>query len=252
MHIRLNLVVLGILASASVGLHAEPLADVLENMITAYGGEANVRKLDHMVQEWDLLALMRNQQGTDRRSIQLPRQLKVELTYPDKQETRVLDGDAGYAIFDDREPAVASNMQRSAMQLQLMRFYSPLTLRERIDSLELSKTDEHLTLTLREEGLQADYVVDTETWYIVKVVGTLAVNGATMQFMTEYAEFAKVDGVVIHHRENKFVGATNTAVLRLRHVELAVDFGDDDFVPRRNESDPLVAGLTHPTIPDTR
>ena len=252
MHTCLNLVVFGMFVSAPIGLHAEPLADVLENMITAYGGEENVRKLDHMVQEWDLLALMRNKQGTDRRSIKLPRQLKVELTYPDKQETRVLDDDAGYAVFDDREPAVASDMQRAAMQLQLMRFYSPLTLRERIDSLELSEADEHLTLTLREASLQADYVVDTETWYIVKVVGTLAVNGATMQFMTEYAEFAKVDGVVIHHRENKFVGATNTAVLRLRHVELDVDFGDDEFVPRRNESDPLVAGLTHPTIPDTK
>jgi hypothetical protein len=252
MPIRLNLVVLGFLVSAPVGLRAEPLADVLESMITAYGGEENVRKLDHMIQEWDLLALMRNKQGTDKRSIQLPRQLKVELTYPDKQETRVLDGDAGYAVFDDREPAVASNMQRSAMQLQLMRFYSPLTLQERIDSLELSRSDGYLTLTLRESGLQADYVVDTETLYIVKVVGTLAFNGTRMQFTTEYAEFAKVDGVVIHHRENKFVGATNTAVLRLRNVELGVDFGDDEFLPRRNETDPLVARLTYPTIPDTR
>ncbi len=252
MHTRLNLVVLGILVSAPVGLYAEPLADVLENMITAYGGEENVRKLDHMVQEWDLLALMRNKQGTDKRSIQLPRQLKVELTYADKRETRVLDGDSGYAIFDDREPAVASHMQRSAMQLQLMRFYSPLTLRERIDSLALSGTDEYLTLTLREASLQADYVVDTETWFIVKVVGTLAVNGATMQFTTEYAEFAKVDGVVIHHRENKFVGATNTAVLKLRNVQLGVDFGDDEFLPRRNESNPLVAWHAGPASPDAR
>ena len=249
---RCSVAVFAIMIVTPVGLHAEPLADVLDNMVAAYGGEKNVRKLDRVVQEWDVLALMRNKQGTDKRSIQLPRQLKVELTYPDKQETRVLDGDAGYAVFDDREPAVASNMQRSAMQLQLMRFYSPLTLRERIDSLELSKTDEHLTLTLREEGLQADYVVDTETWYIVKVVGTLAVNGATMQFMTEYAEFAKVDGVVMHHRENKWVGTTNTAVLRLRHVELGVDFDDDEFLPRRNETGPLVAGLESPVILDTK
>ena len=49
MPVRLNLVVLGILLSAPIGLHAEPLADVLENMVTAYGGEENVRKLDHMV-----------------------------------------------------------------------------------------------------------------------------------------------------------------------------------------------------------
>jgi hypothetical protein len=252
MQLRWNMVVVAIIIAAPTGLRAEPLADALENMIAAYGGEKNVRKLDRMVQEWDLLALMRNKQGTDKRSINLPRQLKVELTYPDKQETRVLDGDAGYAVFNDRDPAAATDMQRKAMQLQLMRFYSPLTLRERIDAIELSETDTHLTLTLRDAGLQADYVVDTETWYIVKVVGTLAVNGATMQFVTEYSEFAMVDGVAIHHRENKFVGSTNTAVLKLKRVELGVVFGKDEFLPRRNESDPLVAGLARPAIHDTR
>jgi hypothetical protein len=108
MQLRWNLVVVAIIIAAPTGLRAEPLADALENMIAAYGGEKNVRKLDRMVQEWDLLALMRNKQGTDKRSINLPRQLKVELTYPDKQETRVLDGDAGYAVFNDRDPAAAT------------------------------------------------------------------------------------------------------------------------------------------------
>ena len=139
MSIRLILVALACVTLAPVGVSAEPVADALEQMIEAYGGEENVRKLDSMVQEWDLLALTRNQQGTDKRSIHLPAQLKVELTYPDKQETRVLNGDTGYAVFGDREPAAASAMQTSAMRLQLMRFYSPLTLRDRIEALELSE-----------------------------------------------------------------------------------------------------------------
>jgi hypothetical protein len=205
-----------------------------------------------MAQEWDLLALTRNQQGTDKRSIHLPGQLKVQLTYPDKQETRVLDGNAGYAIFDDREPAAASDMQRSAMQLQLMRFYTPLTLRDRIDSLSLADGDGFLALTLREDGLQAEYFVDTETWHIVKVVGTLTIGGATMQFVTEYSEFAKVDGALIHHRENKFVGGMNTAVLRLRRAETDVDFDDDEFAPRRNETGPIIALLTRAGALDTK
>jgi hypothetical protein len=241
MRFRLIPVVLGIVLLAPVGVRAESLADVLETMIEAYGGEESVRKLDSVIQEWDLLALTRNQQGTDKRSIHLPGQLKVELTYPDKQETRVLNGDAGYAIFDDREPAAASDMQRSAMQLQLMRFYSPLALRHRIDSLGLSKGDGYLVLTLSEDGLQAEYFVDTETWHIVKVVGTLAVGGATMQFVTEYSEFSMVEGVLVHHRENKFVGGMNTAVLRLKNIEVAVEFDDVEFEPRKNETGPISA-----------
>ena len=175
MQLRLALVALAIAISAACTARAEPVAQALEHMIVAYGGEENVQKLGSVVQEWDLLALTRNQQGSDKRSIHLPAQLKVELTYPDKQETRVLDGDTGYAVFGDREPAAASAMQTNAMRLQLMRFYSPLTLRERIDSLELSEGDGYLALTLREDGLQAEYFVETETWHIVKVVGTLTI-----------------------------------------------------------------------------
>jgi hypothetical protein len=252
MQFRLILIVLGVVLWAPGGVRAASLADVLESMIEAYGGEENVRKLDSMVQEWDLLALTRNQQGTDRRSIRLSGQLKVELTYPDKQETRVLDGDKAYAVFDDREPAPASNMQRGAMRLQLMRFYSPLTLRERIDALSLSEGDGYLALTLKQDELQAEYFVDTETWHIAKVVGTLTVGGATMQFVTEYSEFSEVDGALVHYRENKFVGRMNTAVLRLRRVEVGVDFGDDEFSPHRNETDPVVAALIHAENLDTK
>ncbi|HSM29159.1 MAG TPA: hypothetical protein VK854_00540, partial [Woeseiaceae bacterium] len=194
MQLRLTLAAIGIAIAAACAARAEPEARALEHMIAAYGGEENVRKLGSVVQEWDLLALTRNQQGSDRRSIHLPAQLKVELTYPDKQETRVLDGDSGYAVFGDSEPTAANAMQTDAMRLQLMRFYSPLTLREKIDSLELSEGDGYLALTLREDGLKAEYFVDTETWHIVKVVGTLTINGATMQFVTEYSEFSKVDG----------------------------------------------------------
>jgi hypothetical protein len=126
-----------------------------------------------------------------------------------------------------------------------MRFYSPLTLRERIDALSLSEGNGYLALTLKQDELQAEYFVDTETWHIAKVVGTLTVGGATMQFVTEYSEFSEVDGALVHYRENKFVGRMNTAVLRLRRVEVGVDFGDDEFSPHRNETDPVVAALIH-------
>lgn len=243
MSIRLNLVVLGIVVLAPVGACAEPIADALEQMIEAYGGEENVRKLDSMVQEWDLLALTRNQQGTDKRSVRLPEQLKVELTYPDKQETRVLNGDSGYAIFDDRAPTAASAMQTGAMRLQLMRLYSPLTLRDKHDALELSNSDGYVVLTLREHGLQTDYVVSADTWHIVKVMGKLSVNGAAMRFVTEYSDHAMVDGVLVHHRENKWVGSMNTAVLRLQHITVDVDFGDEEFEPVENRTDPVVARI---------
>lgn len=241
MPLRLAAILFALISAATASGQPQTQAEVLERLIAGYGGEENLQKLDSMVQEWDLLALTRNKQGSDRRLVRLPEQLKVELTYPDKRETRVLNGDSGYAIFDDREPAAASVMQTNAMRLQLMRLYSPLTLRDKIGSLAMSSGDGYVTLTLSEHGLQADYIVSTESWHIVKVVGRLSMNGASMQFVTEYSEFSMVDGVLVHHRENKFVGGMNTALLRLRHITVDATLDDDEFEPRKNAADPVIA-----------
>ena len=245
--LRLVAIGLALIFTATASGQPQTTGEVLGRLIASYGGEENLQKLDSMVQEWDLLALTRNQQGSDKRSVRLPEQLKIELTYPDKRETRVLNGDSGYAIFDDREPAAASAMQTGAMRLQLMRLYSPLTLRDKIDSLAMSGGDGYLTLTLSEHGLQADYIVSTETWHIVKVVGRLSMNGASMQFVTEYSEFAMVDGVLVPHRENKFVGGMNTAVLRLKRITVDAEFDDAEFEPRKNPADPVVARVASMT-----
>lgn len=247
MQFRLITIVLALMAAAPASSQSDALSEALERMIAAYGGEENLQKLDSMVQEWDLLALTRNQQGSDKRSVRLPEQLKVELIYPDKQETRVLNGDSGYAIFGDREPAAATAMQTSAMRLQLMRLYSPLTLRDKRDALELSTSDGYVILTLREHGLQADYVVSTDTWHIGKVVGQLSMNGTAMQFVTEYSDYSMVDGVLVHHRENKYVGGTNTAVLRLQRITVDADFDDAEFEPRKNLIAPVIARIAGTT-----
>jgi hypothetical protein len=243
MRFRLISIVFALMMAAPASSQSDALSDALERMIAAYGGEENLQKLDSMVQEWEFLALTRNQKGSDKRSVRLPEQLKVELTYPDKLETRVLNGDSGYAIFDDRAPEAASAMQTSAMRLQLMRLYSPLTLRDKRDALELSNSDGYVVLKLREHGLQSDYVVSTDTWHIVKVMGKLSINGAAMQFVTEYSDYSMVDGVLVHHRENKWVGGMNTAVLRLQRITVDADFDDDEFEPRENRMNPVIARI---------
>jgi hypothetical protein len=204
---------------------------VLTNLIESYGGERNLRKLDSMVQEWDMVALMGNRHGKDLRSIRLPGQLRVELSYPDKRETRILNGDASHVMFNDGPAQVAQAPQRSAMRLQLMRLYSPLALWERREALNLTVEGDLCALSLTEDGLRADYLIDTENWRIDKVVGTLNINGGEMRFLTEYSDFAFVEGVLVHQKENKYAGGVNTAVLQLRQIELRADLPDDRFLP---------------------
>jgi hypothetical protein len=246
MNPRLILVLLLLAISGPVFAGDRDVDGVLGKLIEVYGGEKNLRKLDSMVQEWDLLALMGNRPGSDIRSIDFGGRLKVELTYPDKQETRILDGDVGIAIFRGRSPAIATEMQRNAMRLQLMRLYSPLALRDRAASVRIDDAGDYLILTLREHGLATDYHVNTDNWHIDKVVGTLRINGGAMQFVTEYSEFAMVDGVLMHHRENKFAGGTNTAVLKLKRIEFGIEFSEEDFAPPDGEDATVTASVWPP------
>lgn len=223
------LIILVLILAHSSGAWAETLDVALDNMVAAYGGETNLRKTDRMVQEWDLVAMQGNSRGTDRRSVLLPGHLKVELTYPHKKETRLLRGESGVVIFRDGQPRAAKVPQRDAMRLQMMRLYSPLALRDRIERMTVAPGDGQLVLSLHEFNLRTDYFVNETSWRIEKVVGHLSVGGGVMTFVTEYSDFDFVDGVLIHHRENKFAGGVNTAVLQLRNVVFDVQFADVEF-----------------------
>jgi hypothetical protein len=225
-----QLVLLFVLALPAF-VQASELETVLDRLIENYGGETNLRKLDNMVQEWDMVALMGNRHGTDTRSVRAPGHLRVELKYPDKSETRLLNGDAGYVIFQGTAARQVTGMQLDAMRLQLMRLYSPLMLRDKMDSMGLIEQGDLLALSLAENGVHVHYMVDKENWRIVKVAGSLMMNGNEIRFLTEYSDFSVVDGILMHHKENKFANGVNTAVLQLRKVASGIELEDSRFKP---------------------
>lgn len=195
------------------------LEAVLDQLVDNYGGVENLRKMDNMVQSWDMVALMGNRHGTDTRSVSVPGRLRAELDYGDRSETRILNHGEGYYEFSGKAPVAVSGIQRDAMQLQLMRLYSPLVLRNKIDSLTRVEHGELLALSLTEQGVKVHYLVNTQNWRIEKAAGVLTVNGHEVQFLTEYSDFETIDGVLMHRKENKFASGVNTAVLQLREVK---------------------------------
>ena len=228
---RLALSFLLLIFSSAIYSQTLDLDTALDRIIDSYGGEENLRKLDSQIQEWAVVALMGNRHGTDVRTIRTPDQLRVELTYPGKKETRIVNGEASHVMYSGAPVHVATQPQRDAMRLQLMRLYSPLVLRDRLDSLTMTVGGEFCVLSLFENGLRADYIVNTDKWRIEKVVGRLAINGSEMLFLTEYSDFTFRNGVLLHQRENKFVGGINTAVLQLHRITLDAVLKDTYFLP---------------------
>ena len=233
MHVLTHLSVLILLLGFSLpGVStATEVQEVLDRLVSAYGGESNLRKLDQMTQEWVLVAKMGNRHGTDTRHIRAPGQLRVDLNYPGKSETRILDNDKAYVLFDGNNTGDVSAMQRDAMRLQLMRLYSPLMLRDKIDSVGLKEDGGMLALSLVENGVHVFYLVNREDWRIEKVAGSLLINGNEIKFLTEYSDFAFVEGVLVHRSENKFASGMNTATLKLNRITFDDEIDDKLFLP---------------------
>lgn len=195
-------------------------AQLLNQMVERYGGATALEKLNTPYRQyWNLVAMTRNEKGTDQRTIDLPRMLTVELTYPSKSEKRILDGDSGEKIFDKTRHEVAHGPGLMAMKLQRMRLYNPLLLQRRATKIEMAEDgDAYYRLSLREDDLVSDYYVNRQTLLIDKVVGTLQINGISMSFLTEYKDYKEVEGVMLPHTEIKYAGNVNTAVLTLRET----------------------------------
>lgn len=196
----------------------DPVQVVLDMMIREYGGRENLSKLDSHVSIWDLEAVARGDRGESKTYVALPDKLRVEIAYPEKSETRVLNGDKGYKSFDGSPPSAASGPGLGAMKLQLMRLYSPLHLKKisREKKIELVRTEDLRILVLKEGPLTVEYHMVPGVLRIIKTVGKLDVNGREMEFVTELSDFKEVDGVLVHQKEVKYAAGINTAVLTLK------------------------------------
>lgn len=203
-----------ILNTLLLGAATDP-KPLLESMIGASGGEKNLSQFRSYEQVWNVESKTSETNGTDRRTVVLPGYLHTELVYPDKTEIRTLENGVGTKQFGN-QTIPAQGPMLDAMRAQLLRLYHPLILKERLPDLSMAETGEYYLLTLREGSLECDYYVSKRTYRIDKTIGRLRMGTGSMEFVTLYDEYRSVGGVMFPHRETKFAGPVNTAVMHLR------------------------------------
>lgn len=193
---------------------------LLDKMIKAYGGEANLKKLYTYKQTWKLHSVVSDEDGFDNRSVALPDKLRVELSYFTHNEHRILNKENGLKIHNRATKEKVKSPALDAMKLQRMRLYHPLLLKNRKANSSVITNDDFHVISLTENNLLTNYYINPTTFMIDIVIGHLNAGGMSMEFKTLYSDFRKIDGVVLPHQEKKFAGATNTAVLNLKKTAL--------------------------------
>lgn len=205
--------------------------EVLGNVITTYGGEENLKKLNSYSQLWTMDALAKQDRGNDVRYVEQPGKLRVELFYEkNPAEQRIINGEKGYSASQGGGQNEARGPQLSAMKIQRARMYSPLTLKTKIASLTVRDEPGYKVLVLKEGEVTTKYYVNVQTNLIDKVVGILSMGGQNMEFVVEYSDFRTVEGVMVAYKENKFAMGMNTAQNTLKDLRLNVVHKDGFFM----------------------
>lgn len=219
-------VVFLILVSFNLSSCSSAEGDLIGEMIVAYGGEDNLKKLNSYKAEWDMVNMMTSTEGSAVVYLKFPDKFRVEVTGGMSGfETRVINGVRSGKGVRNRPISEESGPMASATKFQLRRLYTPLMLREIQPMLKLEdykEGDKYMVLTHNQgQGMfTIRYYVNPKTKLLDKVVGSLPMDRRTIEFAAEYGDYRKVGGVMMHHTENKFAANMNTAFLTLKNITL--------------------------------
>ncbi len=185
--------------------------ELLKKMVDAYGGQRALAHARSYTQHWRVVRATDGMEGRETRRVTLPERLYIDLRYPDRRETRILEGTVGIKVSNGRDKRQVRGAMLDAMKVQLMRLYTPLELQQHSESLALVRKEGYYVLSLAKDGVSCDYYVNPKNFHIEKCVGRVPMGTSQMAFVTLYGEFCVVEGVLMPHTEVKYAGDVNTA-----------------------------------------
>ncbi len=192
---------------------------IIDKMISSYGGEDKLLQLLSYKQTWNIEFMTSDSSGFDHREVVMPDYLRTEIVYPDRTEVRILNKDSGKKIFSGKVTPIKGPMI-NAVKLQLMRLYNPLVLKNKLNSLSVSQNSKQYIFELENDGMKVEYIVSKRSLFIEKTIGRLQIGPRKMKFLTKYDDYKSVNGVMLPHKETKFVGSMNTAVMTLMKTDI--------------------------------
>jgi hypothetical protein len=184
-------------------------ADLADDVIAAYGGAAAWQKVKSFRQSGTVASPMWPAPGNVTRTWTRPDKLTFEAVYPDKKETRVVDG--AHGTMNGKE---VSDNNVAAMRLQAARLALPALL---LDHRAEVKTVDAKTLEVPiAPMLSVIMEVDPKTHRVTRTVS----KGPAFEFSTAYSDFRSVDGLLFAFSEDNYANTTKTATTTLTKIEI--------------------------------
>jgi len=221
---------LALVAGPGPGPSAGP-KELLRRCVETYGGRAALERFPAMVQE-GVVKSGRRGDGRLTRIFERPRRLRVSIAYSGNAgELRVLDGDRGWRDGEELSggpPYLAMVLQAARLDLPLVLLRAPVVDEGSVD--RGGKRLRALSVPLG-DGLSLTAELDPEGGEVRRVVTRMAGPGGVVEFVTEFADFRKVSGVLVPFRETTFAQGQRTGETVLESVELLPEAPTGAFRP---------------------
>lgn len=227
-------------ADAAIDADLAPIAAILDQLAEAYGGRDALSEFPGCRARGKVLSLSDGVSGTVRMDLSLEGDLRTEIKYPHRNETRILSGRMAWSGGPNRQRLAGKDMAAS-MLLQYHRLVAPFELAATDPAdLEADGHSEEGWVRLRREwGREARtfYEIDPETGFVRRVRGEIGEGSDVIRFETESNDFRKVDGIIFPFRMTTTVGGHAGAEIILDRVVREDRFDPQRFVPSGSAGD---------------
>ncbi|MBC7950594.1 MAG: hypothetical protein H7Z12_02075 [Rhodospirillaceae bacterium] len=207
---------------------ADEVSTLVDKVVANYGGRQKLAAIRTLHETGQISSLRTGQTGTVERWFASPDRLRLDTRYPNgEEESRILDKTIAY-----KNGAPAQGPLVTATKLQAARFRLPLLLSEKPPKLTGTTPEGWKVLAVDlGEGMIVEAQIDPAQALIRRSRGLLSMGGQIMEFVTDYDDFRKVDGVLVAHREGHAAMGITTGESRLDKVEINSALGDGVFKP---------------------
>lgn len=241
--IALMFVTAGLLAFLAypATVHAENSSDshlsqIVDSMIRAYGGKAEIAKVTTVVAKGTIKDFMKEAEGNYTRYYSRPGKLRIEIMPEQGGEARILNSGRGWR----GSPENLKKTQRVALQAMIYQ-YSYL-------DLPMGLSDNAYTVTYGGQQLfrgrpldllvidikgapKLRVYVDPEKKLIVRVASDFDMGMGASELVTEYEDFRAVGKVLFPFRLINYAGEMRLSVISLSDIKVNAEIPDEVFSP---------------------
>ena len=208
--------------------------ELIDKVLAAHGGQAALAKVKTYRMEGTIASRM---QGTGPfvRLFSRPDRLRVSLSYPGAPEVRILDGAKGWRSGGKGTLAPVEGFLLGSMVAQSGRANLPWILDERRASARLLPPADGgklqgIAVPLG-TGLTLTAYVELATGRILRSTNDLDLPGMKTGFVTDYADFRTVGGVLFPFHEGNFASGQTTGETVITKITINPPLTDADFRP---------------------